>query len=423
MNILNGNFFLSKQAVYQPCNWFTRNGWRYKMVLMAVASFFTLATMAQRNVASYDKAIAAAVSQYKSAVKQYADSSIYPRSTKPDGSLYTIKSEDWCSGFFPGSLWLLYGMTKDVAFKNAAIKWSVALEKEQFNTTTHDLGFMMYIPFGAGYQVLKNESYKKIIIQSAKSLATRFHPNVGVIKSWDFKPYTYPVIIDNMMNLELLFEASKLTGDKRFREIAIKHADYDMQHHFRKDYSSYHVVDYDSTNGKVIRKQTNQGYNDESAWARGQAWGLYGFTVMYRYTQNKKYLDQANHIADFILNHPNYPKDGVPFWDFNDPKIPNTYRDASAGAIIASALLELRKYVPSKSGVYLKQAQLILNTLTQPEYLAEKGNGNFILKHCVGNWPKGKATGEIDAAINYGDYYLLEAIDRARRIKKSELGK
>ncbi len=390
-----------------------------KGIIIVVSGLLLNQTTKAQNKIDLKEVIKTTSTQYARAVNEYKDSTRFPRSTKPDGTLRTVKSDDWCSGFFPASLWLLYDLTKDDFYKKAAIKWSVALEKEQYNTTTHDLGFMMYLPFGAGLNDTKSEAYKQIIIQSAKSLATRFHPNVGVIKSWDYKQYTYPVIIDNMMNLELLFEASKLTGDDTYKQIAIKHADHDMENHFRKDFSSYHVVDYDSLTGKVLRKITNQGFADESAWARGQAWGLYGFTVMYRYTHDKKYLDLANHIADFILNNPNYPKDGIPYWDFNDPKIPDTYRDASAGAVMASALLELKNYVGKEQKErYYKQAEKILSTLSTPEYLASSGNCNFIIKHCVGNWPKGKATGEIDVPINYGDYYYLEAIMRYKKTKK-----
>ncbi len=394
--------------------------WTFKHIvtsLLCCTLLFTQ-TNAQEKI-DLNKVIKVASTQYRHAVNEYKDSTKIPRSTKPDGTLFTVTSKDWCSGFFSGSLWLLYDLTKDDFYKNAAIKWSVAIEKEQYNITTHDLGFMMYIPFGAAYKDTKSEAYKSIIIQSAKSLATRFHPKVGLIKSWDGGRFNYPVIIDNMMNLELLFEASKLTGDDSYRQIAIKHAYKTIENHFRKDYSSYHVVNYDSLTGKVIKKQTHQGYSDESAWARGQTWGLYGYTMMYRYTKDEKYLDQANHIADFIMNHPDYPKDGVPYWDFNDPKIPNTYRDASAGAVMASALLELKNYVGKEKGKkYFKQAEKILTTLSTPEYLASNGNGNFIIKHCVGNWPNGKATGEIDAAINYGDYYYLEALKRYKEAKK-----
>jgi len=389
------------------------------IALSATCSLLLISTTHAQKKINTNKLIEITAAQYRIAVNEYKDSSLFPRSTKPDGSLYSVKSKDWCSGFFAGSLWELYSLTKDPFFKTSAIKWSVALEKEQFNKTTHDLGFMMYNSFGNGYKDTRSEAYKSVIVQSAKSLATRFHSKVGLIKSWDGGRYNYPVIIDNMMNLELLFEASNLTGDDSYKQIAIKHADKTIENHFRKDYSSYHVVDYDSLIGEVIKKQTNQGYSDESAWARGQAWGLYGFTVMYRYTKDKKYLDQANHIAYFILNHPNYPKDGVPYWDFNDPKIPNTYRDASAGAIIASALLELSNYVGNDNRIkYFIQAEKILQTLSTPEYLASSGNDNFILKHCVGNWPRGKANGEIDASINYGDYYYLEALLRYKKAKK-----
>ena len=219
------------------------------------------------------------------------------------------------------------------------------------------------------------------------------------------------VIIDNMMNLELLFWAAKHSGDNRFAEIAINHANTTMEHHFRDDYSSYHQVTYDENTGEVKMRITNQGYADESSWARGQAWGLYGYVVMYRETKDQKYLDFAKGIADFIVNHPNLPADMVPYWDFNAPDIPNALRDSSAGAIIASALLELSTYT---DGAYLDQAEAMLSTLLSPEYIAEKGtNGGFILKHGVGNMPNKT---EIDTPLSYGDYYLVEAMVRYKEL-------
>ena len=385
----------------------------WAIIFLVILSQTVIAQLKHR----FDEPIRIAAEKYKTAVNEYKDSMLFPRSTKKDGSLNLVTSTDWCSGFFPGSLWLLYDLTKDKYYKDAAMKWTRGLGNEQYNKTTHDLGFMMYCSFGNGYKLTGDTNYKNIVIQSAKSLATRFHPKVGVIRSWDFGQWQYPVIIDNMMNLELLFEASKLSGDNTFRQIAIKHADHDMQNHFRKDFSSYHLVDYDTLTGKAIKRQTVQGFANESSWARGQSWGLYGFTVMYRYTKDKKYLNQAEHIASFILNNPNYPKNGVPYWDFNDPKIPNTYRDASAAAVIASALLELRNYVnDSLSKVYFNQAVKILTTLSSDKYFAKIGNCNFLLKHCVGNLPKGEELGEIDAAINYADYYYLEALLRYMKI-------
>jgi len=239
---------------------------------------------------------------------------------------------------------------------------------------------------------------------------TRFHSNVGLIKSWDNrKLWEYPVIIDNMMNLELLYDISKMTGNDNMKNACISHADKTLQNHFRSDYSSFHVVNYDSVSGKVISKVTHQGYSDSSSWARGQAWGLYGFTMMYRETKNPAYLNHARKIATFILNHPRLPKDKIPFWDFDAPNIPNEPRDASAAAIIASALIELSTYVTEKND-YFKTAETILKNLSSDNYLAKNGeNGLFLLKHSTGNWPK---KDEIDVPIAYADYYYLEALKR-----------
>lgn len=369
---------------------------------------------------SIDEAIISASAHYKNALKLNTDSTKIPRSSRLDGSLRTVNSEDWCSGFFAGSLWLLSDLNEGDFWKSQAIKWTSPLAKEQYNKTTHDLGFMMYNSFGNGYQRTHDENYKKIIIQSAKSIASRFNPKAGVMRSWDNSLWQYPVIIDNMMNLELLFEASKLSGDNTYKDIAVKHADHDMLHHFRDDFSSHHLIDYDTLSGQPIKKQTHQGYNDQSAWARGQAWGLYGFVTMYRYTKDIKYLKQANHIAQFILNNPNWPKDHVPYWDFNHPDIPNTYKDASAAAIISSALFELSGYNKNKMNKqYFEEAKAILISLSSKNYRASVGsNNNFILMHCVGNLPSGKEKGEIDSPINYADYYYLEALLRFKNLEK-----
>lgn len=363
------------------------------------------------------KAIQQAGAQYRNAVQFNADSVRFPRSVHPNGSLRNVASNDWCSGFFAGSLWLLYELNKDSYWKMAAEKWTTPLVKEQYNTSTHDLGFIIYNSFGNGYRLSSNNAYKSVILQAAKSLSSRFRASTGVIRSWNHGAWQFPVIIDNMMNLELLFEASILSGDRQFKEIAIQHADHTVLNHFRKDFSSYHVVDYDSITGLPIKKQTHQGFNDESAWARGQAWGLYGFTMMYRYTRDVRYLEQAQQIAAFILKHPNLPANKVPYWDFNDPAIPDSYRDASAAAIIASALLELSDYAAKKqSRYYFEQAELLLTSLSSKDFTAPVGtNNNFILQHCVGNLPSGRERGEVDSPINYADYYYLEALLRYKK--------
>lgn len=330
-------------------------------------------------------------------------------------SLETSGPGWWCSGFFPGTLINIFSVTKDtVLLKDADLKLT-QLASEQYNKTTHDLGFMMYCSFGTAYKMEPEPAFMQILINSAKSLATRFSPVTGCIRSWDSKKSDYIVIIDNMMNLELLCWATKETGDPLFYDIAVSHANTTMKNHFRPDYSSYHVVDYNPETGTVQQKRTAQGYSDESAWARGQAWGLYGYTMMYRETHDKKYLDQANHIAGFILNNPHLPPDKIPYWDYDTPDIPHALRDASAAAVMASALLELCDYVPADFATkYFRVAETILKTLSKSEYRASAGaNGGFLLKHSVGNMPQHT---EIDVPLTYADYYFTEAMIRYRHL-------
>jgi len=238
---------------------------------------------------------------------------------------------------------------------------------------------------------------------------------VGCIKSWDSRDGDFIVIIDNMMNLELLFWAFKESGDSTFLDIALTHANTTIENHFREDNSSYHVINYDPETGEVKEKKTAQGHADDSAWARGQAWGLYGYTVMYRETKDQKYLDQAVKIADFMLNHPNLPEDKVPYWDFNAPNIPGALRDASAGAVTAAALLELQGYVEQEKSVrYMSDAETMLKTLLTDEYFAtDKTNGGFLLKHSVGHIPENS---EVDVPLTYADYYVVEAMKRYKEI-------
>jgi unsaturated chondroitin disaccharide hydrolase len=339
-----------------------------------------------------------------------------PRSLNPDGSLNLVSPNDWCAGFFAGNLWQLYEYSDNPKWMDQAKVFTHVMEGEKTNSGTHDLGFMVYCSVGNAYRLTHDEHYKEVIIEAAKSLSTRFNPIIGCIKSWDNTKWKYPVIIDNMMNLELLFEATKLSGDSSFYKIAVSHANTTMKNHFRADYGSYHVVDYDPETGKVLHKQTAQGYADESAWARGQAWGLYGFTMCYRETGDKAYLKQAENIAKFILNNPNLPKDLVPYWDYNDPAIPNVPRDASAAAIMASALYELSTY--STDGKFYKaKADKILNSLNnnyQAPLGADKG---FLLLHSTGHKPAGT---EIDVPIIYADYYYLEALLRQKHLKQNK---
>lgn len=343
---------------------------------------------------------------------------LLPRTLNAEGELVTANSRWWTSGFFPGTLWYLYEYSQDPKMLEAAQNMSARVEREKFTTNNHDVGFMIGCSFGNGLRLTGEEKYKEVITTGARSLSTRFRPVSGMIQSWGSRNgWQCPVIIDNMMNLELLMDAFHMTGDSAFYKIATTHADSTMKHHYRPDYSSYHVVSFDTISGAVEVKQTHQGYADESAWARGQVWGLYGYTVMYRETKLEKYLQHAQHIAEFLVNHPNMPEDGIPYWDFNAPDIPDAKRDASAGAIMASALIELSGYVDeAKSREYLDIAEKQIRILSSPAYRASLGeNGKFILMHGVGHLP-GKS--EVDVPLTYGDYYYIEALIRFRNLAK-----
>jgi rhamnogalacturonyl hydrolase YesR len=364
-----------------------------------------------------DKNFEDASAQYKLMMTKLAPDRFPKTYYVQKDSLETSKSGWWCSGFYPGTLLYLYEQTKDQSLLNEAERILKSLEKEKNNKNTHDLGFMMYCSFGNAERIAPKPEYKDVLLTSARSLCTRFNPKVGCIKSWDSKPSDFLVIIDNMMNLELLFWATKVSGDSSFYKIAVTHANTTMQNHFRSDYSSYHVINYDPQTGQIKQKKTAQGAANESAWARGQAWGLYGYTVCYRETKDRKYLEEANHIAQFILHHPNLPSDKVPYWDFNAPGIPNALRDASAASIIASALIELVGYVDEKEkSEYLSAAETILKNLSGAPYKANAGtNGGFILQHCVGNMPEKT---EVDVPLTYADYYFIEAMKRYKELKR-----
>ncbi|RAV28204.1 glycoside hydrolase family 88 protein [Sinomicrobium soli] len=337
-----------------------------------------------------------------------------PRSMDKNGEIVWARQPyDWTEGFWPGTCWMLYEKTGDEQWKEAASTIQELYVHHKDLTNDHDLGFIFNNSFGKAFRITGDERYKKVLLDAADALITRFNPNVGCIQSWDVsdnwqskRGWKFPVIIDNLMNLELLFEASEITGDPKYSDVAIAHANTTMAKHFRKDGSSYHVVDYDPGTGAVNSRITAQGYADESAWARGQAWGLYGYTMCYRYTKDRKYLEMAEKISGFILSHPNYPEDGVPFWDFNAPDIPDALRDASAGGIMASAWIELDGY--SDRG-YLDRARTILETLSSEKFRGTSKKDYFLLKHSVGSIPHGN---EIDVPLNYADYYYLEALLR-----------
>ncbi|TBN03670.1 glucuronyl hydrolase [Hyunsoonleella flava] len=370
----------------------------------------------KNNVGTTEENIDALLqARYTKLLNYDVDSTAFPRSYSPEKKqIKQVPSKDWTSGFFAGNLWQIYKLTGDSRFKQRAKQWTAFLEKEKFNGRTHDMGFKVFCSFGNGLSVEDNQNFKDVIVKSAKTLSTRFNENIGSIRSWDFGKdrWQFPVIIDNMMNLELLFEATKISGDSSFHKIAVKHANTTLKNHFRPDGSTWHVLDYDTISGQVRGRVTHQGINDDSSWARGQGWAINGYTMAYRYTKDKKYLDRATATADYFIHHKNLPEDGIPYWDFSHPDIPNVSRDVSAGAIVASGLVELYKY--TKNDTYLNYSKKVVNSLKTEHYILPKDlEVPFILDHSFGDWSKRH---EMDEPIVYGDYYFLQTLLRLKEI-------
>lgn len=355
---------------------------------------------------------------------------------KPDGTLdYTMEprnilhgdkqkawncrkatAEEWCSGFWPGILWMDYGYSHDSSVGQAAEGYTAALRSCVYRPVyDHDLGFITFCSFGKGYEQNHNATYRQTLLDAADSLATLFRPLVGTILSWprNVKMFGgHNTIMDNMMNLDLLFWASRHDGNPLLYDIAVTHAKTTMKHHFRPDGGCYHVAVYDTLTGDFIKGVTHQGYADNSTWARGQGWAVYGYTMVYRYTHEKVFLDFAQKVANYYLSR--LPEgDLIPKWDFDDPD-PKAPKDASAACVVADALLELQQYVGGQKGQqYREKAVEMLRQLSSPEYFSGKRNDAFLL-HSTGHHPAGS---EIDASIVYADYYYLEALLRLRNIK------
>ncbi|OJX88432.1 MAG: glucuronyl hydrolase [Paludibacter sp. 47-17] len=325
--------------------------------------------------------------------------------------------EEWTAGFWPGVLWYAYEASGNENIRAEAEKFSASLEfLSRTPAYDHDLGFLVFCSYGNGYRLTGNSAYKKIILDTADTLATLFNPKVGTILSWprEVQPRNWPhnTIIDNMINLEMMFWAAKNGPNKTLYDMAVSHADVTMRHQFKPDFSCYHVAVYDTVTGNFIKGQTHQGYADESMWARGQAWAIYGYTICYRETNDPKYLDFVQKITDAYLNR--LPADLIPYWDFDDPAIPDAPRDASAAAVVASALLELSECMNSPKGrFYFDQAEHMLRSLSSASYQSRDARPSF-LDHSTGHWPAGS---EIDASIIYADYYYIEALLKLKRLK------
>lgn len=362
-------------------------------------------------------------SQLEISVPKLTDLSKHPRLIETDSIEWKEVPNDrlvWTSGFYPGILWYMYNITKEEKWKREAIKRTEVFEDFKTITEHHDIGFMMFPAYGNGYEIGGKKEYKDILITSANSLASRFNPNVGTIKSWSNKMHPrwqqHITIIDNMLNLELLFWAAKNGGDKSLYNIAVTHAETTMKNHFRPDYTSWHVLEYDTITGKVLNKHTKQGYADNSCWSRGQAWGIYGYTMVYRETRDKKFLDFAQKITDKYLSL--LPEDMVPAWDFDVQNNPKEEKDASAAAIVASALLDLSTFVKNKVDQerYYQAALKMIKSLGSDKYSAV-GKADSFLLHSTGAKSLGH---EIDVALIYADYYYIEALSRLKNLYKNQ---
>jgi len=326
-----------------------------------------------------------------------------------------VDKKEWCGGFWPGILWYDYEYTHDPEIKEEAEKYTASLKfLSEIPAYDHDLGFLVFCSYGNGYRLTKNPGYKQVIINTADSLSVLFNPRVGTMLSWPRNVEMFGghnTIMDNMINLEMLFWAAKNGGNPYLFDIAVSHADKTMKYHFRPDYTSYHVAVYDTLTGEFIKGVTHQGYADDSMWARGQAWAIYGYTVVYRETKDIRYLDFVQKVTNVYLK--NLPEDYVPYWDFNDPAIPDAPRDASAACVVASALLELSGYLPAEKGLEYKNAAIkMLTNLSSDKYQCGKSKPAFLL-HSTGHWPVGS---EIDASIIYADYYYIEALIRLKKM-------
>ena len=349
------------------------------------------------------------------------DYTMMPRNIMADEQHWNCRKatkEEWCAGFWPGVLWYDYEYTKDKQVLEEAENFTHSLKfLSHIPAYDHDLGFLVFCSYGNGYRLTKNPAYKQVILDTADTLATLFNPIVGTILSWprEVEPRNWPhnTIMDNMINLEMLFWAAKNGGNPYLYDIAVSHADKTMKSQFRPDYTSYHVAVYDTITGNLIKGVTHQGYADSTMWARGQAWAIYGYAVVYCETKGPKYLDFVQKVTDVYLDR--LPEDKVPYWDFDDPSIPDAPRDASAGAVVASALLELSTYLPNGTGKRYKDAAIeMLTSLSSDSYQSGESKPSFLL-HSVGHWPNHS---EIDASIIYADYYYIEALLRLKRLQE-----
>ncbi|MGN7786528.1 glycoside hydrolase family 88 protein [Niabella sp. 22666] len=394
-----------------------------KTFFLVNAVIIVLAGCAGSRAFDVDKELDYCLQQAQKTLSSLKDPAMIPRSiAHGDTAWRLVNYRDWTSGFWPGILWYAYEVSNKEDWKAAAEKSSRSLfPLVDSSAIDHDIGFQLFCSVGNGYRLTRDSTYRQILLRAADSLATLFNPKVGTILSWPRKvpgvdwPLCHNTIMDNMINLDLLFWAAKNGGGKRLYDIAVDHAVTTMKNQFRPDYTSYHVVIYDTATGRKIKGMTHQGLNDSSMWARGQAWAIYGYSMVYRETRDPQFLDFAQKVTDVYLSR--LPEDGIPYWDFDDPGIPQAPRDASAAAVVASALLQLSTLMsdePKAKTYYVKAINMLIE-LSSERYQSREINDAFLL-HSSGHKPNG---GEIDASIIYADYYYLEALLRLKNISEN----
>ncbi|MDO6518624.1 glycoside hydrolase family 88 protein [Zobellia uliginosa] len=394
---------------------------RLQLILFASFLMFSCASQKKETVQfSPERILDENVKKIKDVQKTVKSVDQFPRNI-PKGQTQweTVGARDWCSGFWPGVLWYAYEQSNDPELKQSAMKSTEALRQIAYSPAeNHDIGFMLYCSYGNGYRLTGNEDYKNVLLAAADTLATLYNPKVGSILSWPIKKseFDHNTIVDNMMNLELLFWAAKNGGSKDLYDLSESHARVTMDYLVREDGSMFHLGSFDSETGKFLKGMTHQGYADDSMWARGQSWGIYGFAIAYRETGNEDFLKTSIKLADHFLKR--LPEDGIPYWDFDDPKIPNSPKDASAAAVAACGMLELSELVEG-TGLkqkYLDAAEGLLEKLSSDTYLSRDTNQALLL-HSTGHHPNNS---EIDMPIVYADYYYMEALLRLKKLKSSK---
>jgi lysophospholipase L1-like esterase len=407
----------SKMRLFSPS---FRNGSRLAIHTTILCSL-SLA-LAQRAYAFDDVAAARVLTfagQQLANTAQQLPPTLSPKAARSDGSWTTVSNTDavgWTQGFFPGAMWLKFDELVDPDWRSRADTWTRPLEGQKYNRQTHDLGFKLMTSFGQAYRLTGDPYYRDVLLVAAESLASRFNPLVGIIKCCDWNPdWQLPLVIDTMMNLELLLWAADNGGQPEWRSMAVSHALKTINDAVRSNGSTYHVVDYNPSSGAIRFQGTFQGYADWSTWSRGQAWAIYGFTVVYRFTGDARMLEAARLTADYYLSL--LPADMVPNWDFDAP---SQQKDTSAAAAVASALFELAQLIgPVDGGPYRDAALRMLDALSAAPYFAEGSNAPGLLLHAVGHYPAGH---EVDTTLIYGDYYFQEAVMRYRSMPASADG-